>query len=117
MPITVLKIIAIEKSTYGIVIAFTDEEGNAVTPNAGTCLWTLTDIIGTVINTRFNQAIASANPLTIVLKDNDLLIQASENVNLVQRRLNLYCEYDSDLGTNLPFRDSCEFPLRDLVGS
>lgn len=117
MPITVLKITAIEKSTYGIVISFTDEEDNAITPNAGTCLWTLTDEKGTVINTRSNQAIASANPLTIVLKGNDLLLLASENVNLVRRRLNLYCEFDSDLGTNLPFRDSCEFPLRDLVGS
>jgi len=113
--ITILKLTAIEKSTFVVVVAFKDEDGGDVTPNAGTVTWTLTDAIGNVINGKENQAIDSANPLNIVLTGNDLLIQASETVDEVERRLIVSCKYDSDLGNDLPLKDSCGFRLRDVV--
>ncbi len=61
---------AVEKSTYIVTAAFTDEDGDAVTPNAG-LVWTLTDMNGVVINSREDVSISPDTSVDIVLSGND----------------------------------------------
>lgn len=102
---------AIEKSTYILTVSFTDEDGNAVTPNDGTT-WTLTDDNGEVINSRRDVAIVEASSVEIVLSGNDL--QALDSAD-PWRKLIVEGTYDSNAGNNLPFKDEVKFPFVDLA--
>ena len=101
---------AIEEGTYVITAAFTDEDGDAVTPNAG-LVWSLTDGQGNVINSRENVAITPATSVTIVLTGDDLAI----GTNKTHRVLLVEGTYDSTLGSNLPLKDQATFDICDLV--
>lgn len=109
---TELDTIPKEKSTCKITASFEDSAGNAVTPKTAT--WTLTDVYGTVINSREDVNIASLDTsVTIVLSGNDLKIQANESGGVIRLFL-IEATYDSDLGSDLPLKDSCQFTLENL---
>ena len=102
---------AIERSTYAITAAFTDETGAAVVPNSG-LTWTLTDATGAVVNSREDVAIASAASVTVVLTNLDLAISTTYRDN--RRLLTFEGTYNSSLGSNLAIRDQAEFQITDL---
>jgi len=111
MPVT-LTTHAVEKSTFVITAAFTDEDGNTVTPNAVT--WTLTTSSGTVINDREDVEETPASSIDIALKGDDLALQDGEAVKGV-RILTVEATYDSDLGSDLPLKESAQFIIDNLV--
>jgi hypothetical protein len=111
MPST-LTINAIEKSTFVINVAFTDEDSSAVTPTAAT--WTLTDCDGSIINSREDVTIASLDTnVDVVLSANDLALQSGSDNG--KRVFLVEGTYDSTLGAGLPFKDQAEFFVADLV--
>ena len=115
MAITTLQDEAIEKSTFGIQGDFTDEDGDAVTPNEDTVKWTLTDDDGTVINDREQEAVASDSTVVITLSGDDLALYETEQESVtVYRYFLVEYEFDSDLGTDLPGKDECRFTVRNL---
>ena len=113
MPTTETSTLAVEKSTFVVTAAFTDEDDDAVIPNSG-LTWTLTDISGNVINSRTAVAIASAASVNIVLSGLDLAIQSATDNKL--RVLLVEGTYDSALGNNLPILDQFKFMIADLAG-
>ena len=113
MPIT-LELHADEESTYIATAAFTDAAGDAVTPNAGTIKWTLSDMEGTVINSRLNVVITSDTSVDIVMSGDDLALQTGE-VGTVKRLLTVVAVYDSTEGSDLPLNEETVFLLDPLV--
>jgi hypothetical protein len=104
---------AMEKSTYVITVAFTDEDGAAVIPTAAT--WTLTDASGTVINSRTGVAMSPlASTYNIVLSGLDLAMQTGETL-VGQRLLTVQATYNSTLGTGLPLKAEVKFIVDGLV--
>ena len=101
---------AVEESTFVIEISFYDEEDNAVNPV--TANWTLTDMDGTVINSRSAVTISTPSSTeNIVLSGDDLPAQ-SDGRPLV---LTIQGTYDSDNGTGLPFNHEIRFYVDDLI--
>jgi len=115
MALTTLTTTAMEEGSYFITASFYNEDDNAVSPNADTIYWTLTDEDGTVINDRDNEAESSATSITIELGGDDLAIQSGETASLVRRRLTLKWEYDSDLGAGKKGKAECIFLIRNLT--
>lgn len=99
---------AIERSTFAVTASFTDDAGDAVTPNSG-LTWTLTDIVGTVVNSREGVSIASSSSVTIALTGADLAISDSFRDN--RRLLTIQGTYNSSLGSNLAIVDWVEFSI------
>jgi len=121
MPVSILATNAIEKSTYVITVAVTDEDDNPVTPS--TMTWTLSDADGTTINSRadivytVDKGTGSggtlASSMEIVLNGNDLAI--SDDSNTTERRiLTIEGTYNSDAGTGLPYKSRCTFLVENL---
>lgn len=105
---TTLSLHADEEGTYVITGSYFDENGDAVTPSSAS--WSLTDLQGTVINSRSDVAIASlATTFTIVLSGNDLLISGS--VRTEKRRVVIEYVYDSSLGSGLVGRGEAQFTI------
>jgi hypothetical protein len=105
---TTLTTNAIERSTIGITAAFTDETGAVVAPNSGLS-WTLTDVVGNVVNGREDVAISSAASVTIALHGADLQISDSFRDN--RRLLTISGTYNSSLGSNLEIVDWVQFEI------
>jgi len=103
---------AIEQSTYVVTLTFKDEDGNSVSPNS--IKWTLTDSAGNVINSRQDVSISPASSVSIVLRGDDLALQASES-DVGQRILTVEATYDSDKGSNLPLKDELSFYVVNLT--
>ena len=96
------------ENTYKVTVAFTDDAGNAVTPNDG-CTWSLQSSGGDVINSRTAVAITEATSVTIVLSGDDL---AAQSVNDDGRRvLIIDGDYDSDAGNGLSLYREFEFVI------
>ena len=114
MAITALATEAMEQSSYFIDVDFLDEDGAAVSPNASTIAWTLTDSAGNVINGRDNEAETSAASITIELEGADLAIQTVETGAIIRRHLTVVWEYDSILGNDKPGSAECVFMIRNL---
>ena len=108
---TTLSTSAVEESTYIITFAFTDSEGNAVTPNSG-LKWTLTDADGNVVNGRNGVSITPGPSVNVVLQGDDLALEAGTSA---VRVVTIEGTYDSSLGTNLPLKDQAKFTIEDLV--
>lgn len=102
---------AVEKSTYIVTAAFTDDDGVAVVPNTP-LTWTLTDRDGAVINNRDAVAITPAASVEIVLSGDDLAVP--DTADLV-RYVTIEGTYDSDAGSNLPIKDQVKFAVSNLV--
>ena len=116
---TTLTTAAVEESTFAITAAFKDEDGSAVSPNAG-LTWTLTDKYGNVIHSRENVAIVSAASVVIVLHGDDLALRETEKYfnYPVARIVTLQGTYNSTLGSNLEIKDEVTFkviPLRNVT--
>lgn len=109
---TTLSISANEKSTIVITVACADEDGSAVTPVSAT--WTLTDVDGTVINSRSSVSLTPAASMDVVLYGSDLAFQTGES-GTVKRVLTIETTYNSDAGSNLPHKDQATFDLEDLA--
>jgi hypothetical protein len=102
---------ATEGSTFAVQVAFTNEDGDAVTPSAIT--WTLTDLAGTVVNSRSDVSVGSpASTINIVLSGNDLLLTGY--VGEV-RVLTVEATYTSALGSGLPLKEAARFMIEPLV--
>lgn len=102
---------AVEESTYVITASFTDEDGNAVEPEAG-LTWSLYDKYGNVINEREDVTLTPATSVDIVLSGDDLALTSNDSG---VRKLTVKGTYVSDLGT-LPLKDEVTFVVADLVG-
>lgn len=112
MSISILSTVAKEGSTYIITCAFTDEDGDPMTPVSMT--WTLTDSAGTVINSRQDVAITPlSTSVNVVLYGDDLALSGSAQA---VRVFTLEGTYNSTLGLGLPFKDAIKFNLDDLPG-
>ena len=108
---TTLTTKALEKSTYIITAAFTDEDGAAVIPDS--IAWTLTDSSGNVVNSRSSVAVAvPAASINIVLSGADLAIQRA---GILGRILTIEAVYDSSLANDLPLKDEIHFEILPLV--
>lgn len=101
---------ATERSTYAVDVAFTDENGDNVTPNSG-LTWSLYNRAGTVVNSRSAVSIAAAGTVTIVLYGEDLDVSDG-----YERYLLVSGTYASSLGTALPLYEQARFHIDDLVG-
>jgi hypothetical protein len=107
--------VALEESSFTLSVSFTDDDGNAVTPNAG-LNWTLTDRTGkTVINSRETVIITPASTVYITLSGKDLSLLSTEKAKHLSRILTIQGTYDSSLGVGLSIVDECHFTVENLV--
>lgn len=114
MALTVLTTDIVEKSTAIITASFEDEDGIAVTPD--TLTWTLTDVDGTVINSKEDEELTPATSVDIVLSGDDLAFQSAESgKKRVTRKLLVEGAYTSDAGAGLPIKDEVQFTIRNLT--
>ena len=114
MAITKITTAAPEKGTFGVTCTFTDEDGDALTP--ATLTWTLTDMDGSVINSRQDVSVSSlSSAVTVVLSGNDLALTTTTTTGR-KRRFAIEGTYDSDLGTGLPLTAECEFSIDSYLG-
>ncbi len=102
---TKLKIAFNEDGTGVVQAGFYDEDGASMVPNS--INWALTDSEGTVINNREQESITPAQEVNILLTGNDL----KPGTLFVT----VWGTYDSDLGSDLPFKDWCSFKVRDAL--
>lgn len=66
---TIITTDPVDEGALGISIAFTDENGGAVTPSAAS--WTLKDRVGNVINSREDVTISSLSTTVYILLEGD----------------------------------------------
>jgi hypothetical protein len=113
MPVT-LTDHAKEQGSFLVPYTFKDLTGTDVTPTSAT--WTLTDIAGTIINSREDVTITIEETATvnIVLQGDDLALDDRED-NL--RIILIKGVYDDPTTseTGLPYRDEIRFYIDDLV--
>ena len=103
---------AVERSTYAVTVAFTDDAGDAVTPSSAT--WTLTDKQGTVVNSRDAVTISGlSTSVTLVLSGADLAVGSPYFG--AERVLTIEAVYTSDLGAGLPLKSETTFTISDLL--
>lgn len=104
----------VEKSSGVIRCNFRNEDGQAVDPK--TAAWTLTDILGAVINSR--DAIVISSPTSeedVLLSNDDLQLSAGFSGNAEWRVFIIEATYDSNLGNDLPLKDFCTFPVINIA--
>jgi len=108
-----------EKGTVGIEISFTDENGNAVTPDSIT--WTLTNMPASytetpiVINDREDVSVTPDSTVTVVLKGDDLSLLSTElDESFVDRVLSLEYTYTSSYGSGLPGKAQYIFTVENM---
>ena len=102
---------AAEGSTYVIRLAYFDEDGVAETPTAVT--WTLTDRVGTVINSRLDVIIAAPGTTNdVLLSGADLVLSTGSGP---ERVLLVEAIYTSSLGAGLPLKEECWFVIDGVV--
>jgi hypothetical protein len=110
---TSLTVVAKEKSTYLVTLAFTNAAGTAVTPDSAT--WTLSTMAGTVINSRTAVAISPlASSVTVVLSGADLAMQSGET-STARRLFTVQATYTSTEGSSLPLKDEFELRISNLA--
>ena len=108
---TQLTEMAKEGSTFVVQAAFTNEDGDAVTPDS--IAWTLTDAAGRVVNSREDVAVGTpASTIHIVLSGDDLLFDGYVGQ---MRVLTVEATYTSALGSGLPLNDVARFAVAPLV--
>jgi len=109
---TILATHADEGGTYVVNIATTDENGAPKAPE--TLNWTLTDINGTIINSRSEVAISAPTASEdVVLSGADLAIQVGETETEVTRIFTVKGTYNSTLGVGLLLRGRCYIVLEN----
>ena len=103
-----------EGSSKTIPVAFTDEDGTAMTPDTSTIVWSLTNLAGSTINSRSAVAITEDTSIDITLSGDDL--EVSDDAD-TERVLYVSCTYTSSYGTNLPFKDEVHFIVDPLLNT
>lgn len=95
----------------GIVVAFTDTDGTAVTPSSAT--WSLYNPSQQIVNGREDEVISPlSTSVTIVLSGNDVLYSDGAN-----RRLVVTYTYDSStLGNGVTDNKEITFNIVNIVG-
>jgi hypothetical protein len=88
---------AVDKSTYAVTLAFTDESGAGASPTELT--WTLYDESGAVVNERKDVNETPGETVTILLQGADLAVGPAFAAPLF---LQVEGKYNSSLGTGLP---------------
>jgi hypothetical protein len=108
-----VNIYAGEESTLVITATFFDENDDPVTPK--TANWTLSDLDGTVINTRSDVDLAAvlATEIDIALSGDDLALQNATDTG--RRAFLVKSTYDSALGNDLPLNEETQFDINDFV--
>jgi hypothetical protein len=105
-----------EGGSRGYRVSFYNASGDAVSPNAGSIKWTLTDQAGGLINGREDQEIVSDDAVVVAIAGPDCAIIAGETDVLVDRLLTVVYEYDdSELGPGQPGRIEISFQVKNLV--
>ena len=131
LPVTILDTNASEEGTYAInEIQFLDSQDTpvAVTPEAGTVTWCLTDKNGDIINSREDVPITSAASMTIVLSGDDLAISGNADkydtrdgviIKLYERHVTVQGLVDTVIGTetldNTPVTKEFIFYIENIV--
>jgi len=101
---------ASEKGTYVITIAFTDSQGQSVTPKSAT--WSLTYSNKAIINNRLNVPISPLEAtVSVVLAGNDLALPSSD----MRRFFHLHYVYDSTEGNDMEMNAEATFDIEDLM--
>jgi len=109
---TELSVSASEGSTYIVTLTFTDENGEAVVPD--TVTWTLTDTLGTVINSREDVSETPAGSIEIALTGDDLAV---DGYSSPVRVFTVEATYTSStFGADLPLTASARFTVEALAG-
>lgn len=100
-----------EKSTVVFTAAFTDANGDAVTPD--TITWSLALDDGTAVNSRTDVSIAApAASNDVVLSGDDTAVIAGANET---RIITFKATYTSTEGAGLPLNDEAKFFVAPLV--
>ena len=131
LPVTILDTNASEEGTYAIDdIQFLDSQDPpvAITPEASSVTWCLTDKNGTIINSREDVAITSASSMTIVLSGDDLAISGNADkyvtrngviIEQYQRHILVQGLVDTVIGTetldNTPVTKEFIFYIENIV--
>jgi hypothetical protein len=99
-----------EGSTFVIIVNFLDLNGTAFIPT--TCVWSLTDTKGLVINARDRIAVTITGTLySFVMSGDDLLFANDKG----RRVFTVEGTYTGTYGTGLPYREEASFSCRDTV--
>lgn len=98
-----------DRSTYAITVAFTDEDGNAVTPTSAT--WSLVDENDDIVNERQNVVISSLDTsVTVVLSGAD-----TAYANGAYRKFVVKYIYTSSLGAGQTNNQQVTFNVDDIA--
>ena len=98
-----------ERGTFHIVIELTDEADDAIVPVS--CVWTLTDMDGNVINGRSAVVVVSQTSMPVTLSGADLAIiagQTNERLFLAEY------VYNSTYGVNQAGKEEATFIIDNL---
>ncbi len=131
LPVEILSTNASEEGTYAIdEIQFLDSQDTpaAITPEAASVTWCLTDKNGDIINSREDVAITSTSSMTIVLSGDDLAISGVADkftprdgviIELYQRHVLVQGLVDTVIGTetldNTPVTKEFIFYIENIV--
>lgn len=96
-----------ENGSYVVTAAFTDEDGDAVIPNAITYSLLLNN--GQIINSRDEVSVTPASSVEILVYGDDL--QYIGDVTML-----IEWTYDSSLGNNIPGKDEITWENKNLIG-
>ena len=112
---TLITVKPTEKGTAVIEMAFTDEDGTAVTPTD--LEWQLMRASGTVINDRtfaLSSFTATAGAASITLTGDDLAMFGMDDTG--RRVFSIQGVYDSTAGTDLSITGEAVFFIEQLLG-
>ena len=131
LPVEILDTNASEEGTYAIdEIQFLDSQDTpaAVTPEAGSVTWCLTNKNGDIINSREDVPITSASSMTIVLSGDDLAVSGNADkydtrdgviIKLYERHVTVQGLVDTVIGTetldNTPVTKEFIFYIENIV--
>lgn len=131
LPVEILTLAASEEGTYAIdEIEFLDSHDTpvAITPEADSVTWCLTDKNGNVINSREDVPITSASSMTIVLSGDDLAINGNADkfvtrdgviIEQYERHVSVQGLVDTVIGTetldNTPVTKEFIFYIENIV--
>jgi len=102
-----------EEATAIFNVRFKDEDDQPVIPNS--IVWTLTNGLGSVINSRATESVTPATQINIVLQGDDLSISQGFSGDAEKRYVTIYGTYNSDYGSNLPYKHQFDFPIDNFV--
>lgn len=98
-----MSISANEQSSVFVTAVFTDEDGASVVPNSVT--WTLTDVGGTVVNSREDVSVSAAASVKILLEGDDLPWFGVKRTDTYTLKVLFEALYDSGVETDIPLKE------------